>query len=458
VLFNSFQFLLVFLPASLALHWLVARHAPAWRLPMLIVLSVVFYGYWDWRFIPLLVLSILINWIVAELFVRFHRNVLIVVTIVANLLVLAAFKYANFFAGFIPGLELGSTGIFGVNVALPLGISFFTFHHIMYLVDLKAGIAPRFDVMRYALYICFFPQVLAGPLVRWREIMYQFDERPYQRPDAAERFGRGLILLVIGLAKKVLIGDRLALLVDPVFAAAAKGPVGILDAWQATLAFTFQIYFDFSGYTDMALGLALMLGIVLPQNFNAPYRAASLQDFWRRWHMTLSRFLRDYLYVPLGGNRHGFTVQLFALFATMTLGGLWHGAGFTFIAWGVMHGLGLCAGLLWRRAAWPMPAPLGWALTFLFVVLAWVLFRADSFDAALHIYQGLFGLAPRGTGTGWGLVAVSALIAVVGPTAWEAAHKTPPARIAAGAFAALAVVAMFRLADGGNRQFVYFQF
>jgi D-alanyl-lipoteichoic acid acyltransferase DltB (MBOAT superfamily) len=269
VLFNSFQFLFVFLPVALAAHWFVARYAPAWRLGLLVVLSFAFYGYWDWRFLPLLFLSIAINWSIAELFVKYRRDVLIVLTIAANLLVLGVFKYAEFFAGMIPGLNVANTGgVFGINFALPLGISFFTFHHIMYLVDLKSGAAPRFDLTRYALYICFFPQVLAGPLVRWREIMHQFLEQPYQRPDAAERFGYGLILLVLGLAKKVLIGDRLALLVDPVFTAAAKGPVGILDAWQGTLAFTFQIYFDFSGYTDMALGLALMLGIVLPPNFN----------------------------------------------------------------------------------------------------------------------------------------------------------------------------------------------
>src|SRR5215212_5102116 len=360
MLFNSF--------ASLLAHWLVERFRPAWRLPLLVGLSFLFYGYWDWRFVPLLAGSILVNWLVAEAFQATGRKILIPLAIAANLLVLGIFKYFNFFAelaDLVPSLAAPK-----LDIALPLGISFFTFHHVMYLVDLRAGRAPRFDPIRYALYIAFFPQVLAGPLVRWSEIMHQFDERPYARPDAIERFGRALVLLTIGLAKKVVIADPLAQIGNPVFESAAQGKsVAFLDAWQATLGFTFQIYFDFSGYTDMALGIALMFGIVLPQNFDRPYRAVSLRDFWRRWHMTLSRFLRDYLYIPLGGNRRGLPTQIWALFATMALGGLWHGAGLTFVAWGVLHGLGLGAGLLWRRANLAMPTAAGWALTMAFVML-----------------------------------------------------------------------------------------
>ncbi len=343
MLFNSFVFLLAFLPAALILHGLVARAAPDWRLPLLVVLSFVFYGWWDIRFVPLLAGSILVNWLVARLFRATGDRWLIPAAMAGNLALLGVFKYFDFFAdlaNLIPGLEAPRLGL-----ALPLGISFFTFHHIMYLADLRAGRAPSFGLVKYALYIAFFPQVLAGPLVRWSEIMHQFDERPYGRPDAAERFGRGLILLAVGLAKKVFLGDPLASYVNPVFQAAAQGhAISVADAWQATLGFTFQIYFDFSGYTDMALGIALMFGLVLPQNFDAPYRATSLQDFWRRWHMTLSRFLRDYLYIPFGGNRYGLPRQLGALFATMTLGGLWHGAGLTFLAWGALHGAGLGAG------------------------------------------------------------------------------------------------------------------
>lgn len=457
MLFNSFVFLLAFLPLALGLHWLAERFAPRLRLPVLVALSFAFYGYWDWRFLPLLILSIGINWLIAEAFQKTKSSGLITLAIALNLAVLAVFKYFNFFAdlaGLIPELPAPK-----LDVALPLGISFFTFHHIMYLTDLRRGQAPRYDLVRYALYIAFFPQVLAGPLVRWREIMHQLDERPYQRPDAAERIAQGLMLLTFGLAKKVLLGDPLAEYANPVFAAAAAGKVvSLMEAWQGTLAFTFQIYFDFSGYTDMALGLALLFGIALPQNFEAPYRSLSIQDFWRRWHMTLSRFLRDYLYIPLGGSRSGLPTQIWALFATMALGGLWHGAGLTFVAWGVAHGLALIAALFWRRAGWPMPAPLGWLLTFLFVVLCWVLFRASTFEAALTIYKGLFGLAPLGSGFKWRALLPAAAFAIIGPTTWNLVHRLPPARWLAVLTGLLFVVILLKIGEDANYEFIYFQF
>lgn len=457
MLFNSFVFLLAFLPAALILHALVARAAPSWRLPLLVVLSFVFYGWWDVRFVPLLAGSILANWCIAWAYRRRPGRWLIPGAIAANLALLGVFKYLDFFAdllSLVPGLEAPRLGL-----ALPLGISFFTFHHIMYLADLRAGRAPAFGLTKYTLYIAFFPQVLAGPLVRWSEIMHQFDEEPYARPDAAERFARGLMLLTVGLAKKVFLGDPLAAYVNPVFQAAAAGKVvTVAEAWQATLGFTFQIYFDFSGYTDMALGIALLFGLVLPQNFDVPYRATSLSDFWRRWHMTLSRFLRDYLYIPMGGNRRGLPRQVGALAATMTLGGLWHGAGLTFLAWGALHGLGLGAGVLARRARLSVPAPLGWLLTSLFVMLTWVLFRATSFEAALLVFKGLFGLAPHGSGFKWRTIAVAALVATIGPTAWAAVHRLPPKRFFAFGFALLFVVVLLKIGDDANYEFIYFQF
>ncbi len=360
MLFNSFAFLLGFLPLALGSHYLVERCWPAARLPLLVALSLLFYGAWDPRFVPLLVVSIGLNWLAAEVFWRaapdaagYGRHA-ITLAILADLAVLGLFKYLDFFTGLLFG-----AGAPHFNLVLPLGISFFTFHHVMYLVDLRAGQAPRFSLARYAVYIAFFPQVLAGPLVRWREMAHQLEERPYARPDAAERFGRGLVLLTIGLAKKVLLGDGLATAVNPIFEAATQGHApSVTEAWRATLGFCFQIYFDFSGYTDMALGIGLLFGIVLPQNFAVPYRSLSIQDFWRRWHMTLSRFLRDYLYIPLGGNRLGLPVQLGALLVTMTLGGLWHGASLTFVAWGLLHGAGLGAEVLWRRAGLAMPKAL----------------------------------------------------------------------------------------------------
>jgi alginate O-acetyltransferase complex protein AlgI len=457
MLFNSFPFLFAFLPAVLGLHWLVERFRPEWRVAALVLMSLAFYGYWDWRFVPLLLASIGLNWLVAEAFQRRPRPVLIGAAITGNLALLGLFKYAAFTAGLLdllPGIDLVQP-----SIALPLGISFFTFHHVMYLSDLRAGRAPRYGLVEYAFYIAFFPQVLAGPLVRWSEVMHQLGERPYARPDAAERFARGLMLFVVGLAKKVFVGDPLAGYVNPVYAAAAAGSaITTGQAWQATLGFTFQIYFDFSGYTDMALGLALLFGIVLPQNFDAPYRSASLSDFWRRWHMTLSRFLRDYLYVPLGGNRRGLPVQLWALLATMALGGLWHGAGLTFVAWGLLHGLGLCVALLWRRAGLPMPAPVGWALTFGFVTLTWVLFRAPTFEAATRIYTALLGFNDWSGPFKWRTVALAAALALLGPTAWAAVHRLPPRRSVAVAIAAVLVLALFKLGDDASYEFIYFQF
>ncbi|MGU3537253.1 MBOAT family O-acyltransferase [Methylobacterium sp. A54F] len=457
MLFNSFVFLLAFLPAALILHGLAERFRPSWRLPVLVGLSFVFYGWWDPRFVPLLAVSILGNWLVARSFLAHNRGGLITLAIVLNLCVLGLFKYLNFFAdllALIPGLSLPHS-----DWVLPLGISFFTFHHVMYLTDLRAGRAPAYGLVRYALYIAFFPQVLAGPLVRWSEIMHQLDERPYARPDAAERIGRGLLLLTVGLAKKVFLGDPLATYVNPVFQAAAAGKaVSVVEAWQATLGFTFQIYFDFSGYTDMALGIALLFGIVLPQNFDVPYRATSLRDFWRRWHMTLSRFLRDYLYIPMGGNRRGLPLQVGALAATMTLGGLWHGAGLTFVAWGAAHGIGLGAGVLSRRAGLRLPAILGWALTALFVVLTWVLFRAPTFEAAILVFKGLFGFAPTGSGFKWRTIALAAAVAMLGPTAWNAVHRAGPSRWLAGLAALLFVVILLKIGDDANYEFIYFQF
>ena len=289
--------------------------------------------------------------------------------------------------------------------------------------------------------------------------MHQLDERPYLRHDAAERFARGLMLLVIGLAKKVFIGDPLAQYVNPVYEAAASGKlITTVEAWQAALGFTFQVYFDFSGYTDMALGIALLFGIVLPQNFDVPYKATSLQDFWRRWHMTLSRFLRDYLYIAMGGNRRGLVMQLGALFATMTLGGLWHGAGATFVVWGAAHGACLGLGVLWRKTGLKMPAILGWTLTFSFLVLTFVLFRAGTFDTATRVYEAMAGFAPLGASFKWRSIAFAAAVAIIGPTAWAFVHKLPPKRWVALLFALVFVIVLFKLGDDANYEFIYFQF
>ena len=458
MLFNSFIFLFAFLPAALLAHWAVERFRPEWRLAVLLGLSLFFYGYWDWRFVPLLAGSIVLNWLVANAFVRSGLSILIPLAIAANLLVLAIFKYFNFFAdlaAYIPGLPTRH-----FEIALPLGISFFTFHHIMYLTDLKTGHGAPLRSRP----LCVSTSPSSRRFSQGRSCAgarsctsSRSGRTGGPMPPSASRGGSCCWSAV--WRKRPCSATRLSEYVNPIFQAAAEGKaIALGEAWQATLGFTFQIYFDFSGYTDMALGLALLFGIVLPQNFDVPYRSVSLQDFWRRWHMTLSRFLRDYLYIAMGGNRKGLAIQLGALVATMTLGGLWHGAGLTFVAWGAAHGLVLGAGVLWRRAGLSMPRPAGWALTMLFVMLTWVLFRATSFEAALRVYEGLVGLGGADPSIKWRTILVAALVAVLGPTAWTFVHRLPPRRWIAIGFAILLVIVLFKIGDDANYEFIYFQF
>jgi alginate O-acetyltransferase complex protein AlgI len=459
MLFNSLLFLLAFLPAAWLAHAAVWRFAPGLGTAYLVVVSFLFYASFDLRFVPLLAASVVLNWLVAGAFAKGGRASLVTAAIGANLALLGVFKYLDFFGGLVgllPGIAPPR-----FDLALPLGISFFTFQHIMYLSDLRSGRTGHVGLLDYALYVAFFPRVIAGPLVRPAEFFPQLAATAALA--SAETVARGMALFVFGLAKKVFLGDPLGASVDPVFARIAAGAQpGMAEAWQATLGFTFQLYFDFSGYTDMALGLALLFGIVLPQNFDAPYRANSIQDFWRRWHITLSLFLRDYLYVPFGGNRHGLPRQVLALFATMALGGLWHGAGWTFVAWGALHGLALGIHLVWRKAGWSMPDALGWVLTFAFVALAWVLFRAPSFGAATAVYAGLLGLTPAGpahaASSFWQLLTFGAGLAIVGPTAWTLSQKLPPLRWAAAAIALLLVGLLLKVGDDANADFIYAQF
>src|SRR6185437_4340355 len=247
----------------------------------------------------------------------------------------------------------------------------------------------------FSLFVTFFPQLIAGPIVRHNEIIPQFAADP-RAPDMWENLSRGFALFLIGLTKKIVFADTLAMVVDPLFHDAAAHPLGAAPAWIASAAYTLQIYFDFSGYSDMAIGMARMLGLRLPFNFDAPYRAISVRDFWRRWHMTLSRLLRDYLYIPLGGNRVGPLRQVANLLVTMLLAGLWHGAAWTFVVWGGLHGLGLAVNHVWARLGWHFPKPLGWVLTLLFVMAGWVLFRADSFTLAGSMLASMLGLHGAG--------------------------------------------------------------
>ena len=454
MLFNSLPFILGFLPPVLLAYWLLARKDQA-RLYFLLGASLAFYGYWDWRFESLLLGSIVFNWLFAEAYFHVHRKSLLIAAIVLNLLSLAVFKYLGFFADAVADATGWHLAV--PAMLLPIGISFFTFHNIIYLADLHAGRAPRYSLRDYGLYIALFPQILAGPLVRYYQMVPQFRLCPLREGWEA-RCVQGIALFLMGLGKKVLLADALAALADPVFAASADRALAMGEAWTAALAFPFQIYFDFSGYSDMAIGLGLMLGFGLPVNFNAPYRADGLREFWRRWHMTLSRFLRDYLYIPLGGNRHGLALQVAALLVTMTLGGLWHGAGWSFVAWGTLHGLGLAAGVIWRRWLSPIPQPVGWAMLMVFLLVSWVFFRAPGLSSAWHLLVSMVAGAAPVRPVGSGVIAIAAAVAMIGPTSQDIAARLRPWRWLAPAAAFATLLLLFKLGDGPAYEFIYFRF
>jgi len=360
------------------------------RIVTLVLLSFAFYAYGDPPFILLLVLSILINWLAALAYARTKRKAILTAAIVADLAVLGVFKYSNFIA-YNLGLVLDRP-MPHFDIVLPLGISFFTFHHIMYLVDLRRGKAPLYPLSRYALYISFFPQAIAGPLVRWSEVMEQFGRKVYS-PGWQREFCVGIGFIAMGLFEKIFLGDRIAAIIDPVYVQAAAGPVTNGDAWLA-LSFNIQILYDFAGYSDIAIGLGLLFGVKLPFNFNAPFRSTSIQDFWQRWHITLMMFLRNYLYFPLVDARilprRLLPLQSHvAMVLTMALCGLWHGASWTFVLWGTLHGLALVTCALWRRHGPKLPSLLGWALTVIFVLVTGVIFRAGTLDAAFNLFHGL---------------------------------------------------------------------
>jgi alginate O-acetyltransferase complex protein AlgI len=403
MLFNSYVFLFAFLPlVLLGLHLLERRGLAGAGRVWLIGASLFFYGWWDVRFLALLIPSILVNFAVGQAIARLREfrpslsRAAFVTGVAFNLGLIAYFKYYNFFL-------TNLSALYGVEetlreIVLPLGISFFTFQQIAYLVDVRRGLVSDSGLGKYALFVSFFPQLVAGPIVHHGTIIPQM-ERPRFPNGSRAALTLGLTIFAVGLFKKVVFADSLALYAQPVFAAAETGdPLSALEAGLAALAYTFQIYFDFSGYSDMAIGLGEMMGFRLPINFDSPYKSRSIVEFWRRWHITLSEFLRDYLYFPLGGNRKGARRRYVNLMITMLLGGLWHGAGWTFVIWGGLHGLYLAVNHLWRawRGDAARSAPLlGHALTFLCVVVAWVFFRAESFAGASHMLTAMFS-APAG--------------------------------------------------------------
>jgi alginate O-acetyltransferase complex protein AlgI len=459
MLFNSQVFIVGFLPIVLGLYYAVASHRSA-RQAVVVFASLAFYGWWDIRFVPLLAGLTVANWLIAQWFGVRRARWIPVLGVVLNLAMLGLFKYTDFFRGTVYYL-LGEN-YHPWQPILPLGISFFVFQKISYLIDLRRGDRHIYGFLDFCMFVTFFPQLIAGPLVRHNEIIHQFALDP-RRPEMWENLSRGFVLFVIGAAKKVALADTLAMVADPLFARAATTSLSAAEAWAATGAYTLQIYFDFSGYSDMAIGLALMFGLRLPMNFNAPYRAVSIRDFWRRWHMTLSRFLRDYLYIPLGGNRCGAVRQAVNVVATMLLGGLWHGANWTFVAWGGLHGLALAVNHVWQGRGFSLPRAAAWALTVLFVMATWVLFRSADFSTAGDILGSMVGVHGLGRlSLDREVVAAltgGAAVALLGPTSQDAALAALQPKPWLAMPAGLALAYLLLLVGGRlPNVFIYFQF
>ncbi|MFN0059580.1 MAG: MBOAT family O-acyltransferase [Planctomycetota bacterium] len=462
MVFTSFTFLLLFLPLVL-----LGYHAAPLRRRNAVLLgaSLLFYGFWRVDFVLLLLLSSAIDFGLARAIHNSssvaRRRGLLTLSVVANLGLLGYFKYFNFA---MENLNLALSG-FGApplwweEVVLPVGISFYIFQTMSYTIDVYRGhVVPARRFSDFACYVCLFPQLVAGPIVRYQSVAAQLVARDH----SVERFARGVFLFALGFNKKVLIANNVAPVVDAVFALDTPGAA---NAWVGTLSYALQIYFDFSGYSDMAIGLGLFFSFDFPHNFNSPYQARSITEFWRRWHISLSTWLRDYLYIPLGGSQRGRLRTYVNLFVTMLLGGLWHGASWNFVAWGALHGVALAVErALGQRTIYArLPAPVQIAITFTLVALAWIPFRADSWTATCAMFGGLFD-----TGAATPLVYEASqniflLIAAAGSAIAlfatnSARHLRELSNFSMGLQLALFVLAVHELAGQGFNPFLYFQF
>jgi alginate O-acetyltransferase complex protein AlgI len=431
MLFNSYEFLFLFFPATITAYLLIG-HSARLRAVVLVTASLVFYACWDPRFLALLVGSIAVNYGLGLALQRVMlggrlrgADLITALGVALNLGILGVFKYAYFAVTNLNALA--GTDLVISRIVLPLGISFFTFEQIGFLVDLRRGASYRLDPLRYAVFVSFFPRLVAGPILRHNEIVPQL-EREAEPADPRADLAIGLSIFATGLVKKAFFADGIAPFVAPSFnAAASGGPLDLFAAWGGVLAYTCQLYFDFSGYSDMAIGAARCLGIQLPENFNSPYKSANIIEFWRRWHITLSRFLRDYLYIALGGNRRGKFRRYVNLAVTMLLGGLWHGANWTFMVWGGLHGSYLIVNHAWAAAADRSRAltalrvswfgrTFSFVLTFLAVVVGWAFFRAPTLGAGFAMLGAMAGRegAALPAAFVWHLQAVAPVLATLG--------------------------------------------
>jgi len=396
MLFNSYGFIFVFLPIALFGFYAIGskshhRTAIAW----LVGCSLFFYGWWNPAYLSIIVISMLFNYAIGTLLAGENKSkITLSLAIGANLLSLVYYKYFNFFLNTLNSTV--ETHFTIETIILPLAISFFTFQQIAYLIDAYRGETREYNFLSYCLFVTFFPQLIAGPIVHHREMLPQFAKNTLYKLNYQHLF-IGLSIFTLGFFKKAVLADGMIEYVNLSFnLAETSTPITFFAAWAGSLCYALQLYFDFSGYSDMAIGLARMFGIILPMNFNSPYKARNITLFWRQWHMTLSRFLRDYLYIPLGGNRKGKVRQTINLMLTMILGGLWHGAGWNFALWGLLHGFFLVCHHTWTQITSFINIRLNpffaWCLTFSVVLFAWVPFRAQTLEGTLNIWRGMLGL------------------------------------------------------------------
>ncbi|NLE21745.1 MAG: MBOAT family protein [Actinobacteria bacterium] len=480
---TSYAFLFAFLPVTLLVYWLLPRGV--WRLAFLVLASWVFVGWYDWRSVFIMVGATFVDWAAALLIARSsrrppsgapagadgasvgdagRRRAILVLALLANVAILGYFKYRGFFLDSLDGLGswIGlDLDLPALKVLLPLGISFYTFSAMSYVIDVYRGDAPATrSLLRYAAFIALFPRAIAGPILRWRDVEGDFADLP--RRLTTRLAALGLFFIACGMAKKLLVADVLLPRVDELFANAAN--LRFFSGWAAALGYSLQLYFDFSGYSDMAVGIAYLLGFHFPQNFDSPYKAANPSQFWRRWHMTLSFWLRDYVYIPLGGSRRGMSVTVRNLMLTFIVAGIWHGAGWTFIVWGLLHGLYQSVHAVARsKGMTPKSQWLNRGLTFVAVVVAWVFFRASTLEQACHVLKAMTGLNGLGSlysakvqiGYAFTLLIVAGLAWVnLAPNTWEIEPR-PTWRygVVFGLLLGAAVLAM-----GKPAEFVYVQF
>lgn len=391
VLFNSFEFIFVFLPIAFLIYFLLIRIHPTVGKLWLLASSLFFYSWWNPIYLPLIIASLIVNYSIGSLLGKktekvFVKKALLTIGIIFNVGLIAYFKYSDFFIVNIN--TIFSTDLNLLRLALPLAISFYTFQQIAYLVDSYRHETKSYNFLNYCLFVTFFPQLIAGPIVQHKEIMPQLLANNNKKIDFSN-IAAGIFIFSIGLFKKLIIADTFAVWANKGYESPAT--LQFIDAWLASLSYTFQLYFDFSGYTDMAIGAALLFNIKLPINFNSPYKALNIQDFWKRWHITLTKFLTSYIYIPLGGNRKGKVRTYVNILIIFFISGLWHGAGWTFIIWGTMHGLATVIHRYWSSLGFKMNKLLAWFITFNFINFTWVLFRAESLTDAVTVMKGMLG-------------------------------------------------------------------